>query len=237
VFALAYTRGAVIGDVGLVLAIALSLTVIVFAVAIVLRIATGQLAPLERARGQAIAALCTQRGLVPGVGSGDFALIGRIDPRWLTNSFASPDHGLVIADFVQPAGKNTQFFTLLSFTLPGLNVPNLAVTHRSLPGPVIGGPPVVELESNEFEHHFIVKAKDRRSAVMLLDPGMMQLVLDCAPVSFDMAGDKVLASINRANEPRHQATEPVEFELLFKFRDGFVAHLPDLLRTEHPAQA
>jgi hypothetical protein len=225
----------VIGNIGLVLAIALSLTVIVFAIAIVLRIAT-RVAPLERARGQAIAALCAQRGLVPGVGPGDFALIGRIDPRWLTNSYASPDHGVAIADFVEPAGKNTQFFTLLSFSVPGVNVPNLAVTHRILPGPVIGGPPVVELESDEFEHHFIVKAKDRRSAVMLMVPAMMQLVLDCQQVSFDMAGDRVLASINRANEPRHQVSAPVEFELLFKFRDGFVAQLPDLLRSEYPAQ-
>ena len=48
-----------------------------------------------------------------------------------------------------------------------------------------------------------------------------------------MAGDKVLASINRAKEPRHRATAPVEFELLFKFRDGFDSRVPALRRSEY----
>jgi Protein of unknown function (DUF3137) len=232
---LAYTRGAVIGNLALVVAFVLSISVIVFAIVFV--IAARRVAPLERARGQAIAALCTQRGLVPGAGAGDFALLGPIDERWLANSYSSPDHGLAVADFVQPAGKNTQFFTLLSFRVGGLNVPDMAVTIRNLPGPVLGGPPTVELESVEFDKRFIVKAKDRRSAVMLLDPAMMELMLECGQVSFDMAGDTVLASINRANEPRHRATAPVEFALLFKFRDGFVARAPALLRSDYAAPA
>jgi hypothetical protein len=71
--------------------------------------------------------------------------------------------------------------------------------------------------------------------VMLLDPGMMQWLLDCEEVSFDMAGDRVLAFINRAAEPKHQPTEPVEFEMLFKFLDGFVPRVPQLLRSEYAA--
>ena len=221
-----------IGNLGLVIAIVLSLSVILFATVFV--IAARQVAPLERARRQAIAALCTQRGLVAGAVPSDFALLGRINPRFLSNAFSSPDQRLAIADFVIPAGKNTQFFTLLSFTVAGLNVPDVAVTVRTLPGPVLGGPPTVELESVEFEKRFIVKAKDRRSAVMLLDPGMMQLLLDCEPVSFDIAGGAVLASINRANERRHRAAAPVEVAMLFKFRDGFVARVPELLLSEYP---
>jgi Protein of unknown function (DUF3137) len=230
-----YTRGAVIGNAVLVFAIALSGSVIV--AAILVFVAARGLGSLERARGQAIAALCSERGLIPGVGSDSLAILGRIDPRLLSNTFSSPDQGLVIADFVRPAGKNTQFFTLLSFAVPGLNVPDMAVTVRNLPGPVLGGPPTVELESEEFDKRFVVKANDRRSAVMVLDPAMMQLVLDCGQVSFDLAGDRVLASINRANEPRHRATAPVEFALLFKFRDGFVARLPSLLRSDYGAPA
>jgi hypothetical protein len=222
------------GNFGLVIAMALTASVILFSAVIV--IAARRVRPLEKARQQAIAALCAQRGLVPGVGPGDFAILGHIDPRFLTNAFSSSGQGLTVADCVLPAGKNTQFFTLLSFTVAGLNMPDMAVTLRTMPGPVLGGAPTVELESDEFEKRFLVKAKDRRSAVMLLDPGMMQLTLDCGQVSFDMAGDKVLASINRANEPRHQATAPVEFELLFKFRDGFVARVPALLLSEYPAR-
>jgi hypothetical protein len=111
------------------------------------------------------------------------------------------------------------------------------VAFRNLTGPVLGGPPTVELESTDFEKRVVVKAKDRRSAVMLLDPGMMQLVLDCEPVSFDMAGDKVLAYVNRMSVPTHHSAEPVEFELLFRFWDGFGPRVPALLRSEYTAQA
>ena len=93
----------------------------------------------------------------------------------------------------------------------------------------------MELESIDFDKQFTVRAKDRRSAVMLLDPGMMQWLLDCDHVSFVMIGDRVLASINRATEPHHNPSEPVEFELLFKFYDGFLARLPAILRSEYAA--
>jgi Protein of unknown function (DUF3137) len=219
----------------LVFAAALAVSVILFALLIFM--ATRRVQPLTRARAQAIAALCAQRGLSPGAGSGDFSLIGRIDPRWLSNAYSSADHQVTVADFVQPEGKNTQFFTLLSFTVTGLNVPNMAVTRRTVMGPVLGGPPTVELESDEFETRFVVKANDRRSAVMLLDPAMMQLVLDCEGVSFDMAGDKVLAYVNRTAVPTHHSAEPVEFELLFRFFDGFGPDVPALLRSEYGAQA
>jgi hypothetical protein len=70
---------------------------------------------------------------------------------------------------------------------------------------------------------------------MLLDPSMMQWLLDCDHVSFVMIGDRVLASVNRATEPSHNPSEPVEFELLFKFYDGFVARVTSILPSEYPA--
>jgi hypothetical protein len=214
----------------------MALTVSVALISVVVFIASRRLAPLVRARQQAIAALCAQRGLVPVTGSSDFAFLGHIDPRWLSNCFSSPDHAVTIADFIRPAGKNTQFFSLLTFTVAGLNAPYVAVARRNLTaGPVMGGPPTLELESTEFDERFMVKAKERRSAVMLLDPAMMQWMLDCKEVSFDMVGDKVLAFINRETEPKHQPIEPVEFEMLFKFFDGFVPRVPELLRSEYTA--
>jgi hypothetical protein len=72
---------------------------------------------------------------------------------------------------------------------------------------------------------------------MLLDPGVMQLLLDCADVNLDMVGDKALAYVNRAAEQAHKPSEPVEFEMLFRFVDGFVARVPDLLRTEYGSTA
>ncbi len=192
-------------------------------------------APLLRVRQQAIAALCAQRGLVPGVAPGDFAILGKIDHRLLTNSFSSADRAVAVADYTRPAGEHTQFFTLLAFSAIGLDVPYVSVTRRDLGTIMLGGPPTLELESIDLDKRFTVRAKDRRCAVMLLDPGVMQLLLDCGDVNFDMAGDEVLAYINRAAEPAHRPGEPVEFEMLFEFWDGFVTRVPELLRSEYPA--
>jgi hypothetical protein len=66
---------------------------------------------------------------------------------------------------------------------------------------------------------------------------VMQLLLDCADVNFDMVGDNALAYVNRAGEAAHRASEPVEFERLFRFWDGFVARVPELLRSEYGSTA
>lgn len=229
-----YTRDAVNGSLVLLVTMTVALAAVLGG-SILLVQAARRAAPMMRLRQQAIAALCAQRGLVPDVAPSDFALLGAIDPRWLTNSFSSRDHGVAAADFIRPAGKNTQFFTILAFTVAGLKLPYLAVSLRNLTGVTLGGPPALELESTEFDRRFTVRSNDRRSAVMLLDPGMMQWLLDCEQVNFDMVGDKVLAFINRAAEPAHRPTEPVEFELLFRFFDGFEARVPALLRSEFAA--
>ena len=229
-----YTRGAVTGLPVLVVTMSVALAVPIGGV-IFIAVALRRRAPLLRARQQAIAALCSQRGLVPGALPSDFAMLGNIDHRLLTNSYASPDHAVAVADYMRPAGKDTQFFTLLAFTVTGLDVPYVSVTRRELGTIVVGGPPTLELESIDFDKRFIVRAKDRRCAVMLLDPSVMQLLLDCADVNFDMVGDKVLTYINRAAEPAHRPSEPVEFEMVFKFWDGFVSRVPELLRSEYGA--
>jgi hypothetical protein len=205
--------------------------------AIVIFVALRRQAPLLRARQQAIAAICAQRGLAPSAAHDDFPILGNFNDRQLTNSFSSPDHGLAVADYIRPAGKNVELFSVLAFTVAGLNMPYVSVTRRGLGMLMVGGPSTVELESIDFDQRFTVRAKDRRSAVMLLDPGVMQLLLDCADVNFDMVGDKALAYVNRAAEAAHKPSEPVEFEMLFRFVDGFVARVPDLLRTEYGSTA
>jgi hypothetical protein len=228
-----YTRGAV--AMPILLGVQLLALAAVFVVSIFLFIAIRRAGPRMKARHQAIAALCAKHGLVASVAPGDFAMLGPIDPGWLANAFSSSDHGLAVADFNRPAGKHTQFFSVLTFTIAGLAMPYVAVTRRNLSGVTLEGPPILELESAEFGGLFTIRAKERRSAVMLLDPGMMQLLLDCGEVSFDMVGDKVLAFVNRAMEPAHHPTEPIEFEMLFKFWEGFVQRVPDLLRAEYAA--
>jgi hypothetical protein len=221
-----------------ILIVTMTVTLLVTLVcAAIIVVAARRAAPLLKARRQAMAAMCAQRGLVPSADrSRDFSMLPSIERTGLTNAFSSPDGGVAAADLIRSEGKSTAFFSVLSFTVAGVNMPNVSVDPRNVfTMAVVGGEPTLELESDEFDKRFVVRAKDRRSAVMLLDPGMMQWMLDCDHVSFVMIGDRVLASINRGTEPSHDPREPVEFELLFKFWDGFVARVPSLLRSEYMA--
>ena len=225
------------GSLDLILVSTVTL-VVTLACVIFIFMAARRLAPLQRARRQAMAAMCAQRGLVPS-GTNlprDFPMLTGIERTGLRNAFSSPDGGVAAADLIRSEGKSEAFFSVLGFTVGGVNMPTVSVDPRNMfTTAVVGGEPTLELESDEFDKRFVVRAKDRRSAVMLLDPGMMQWLLDCDHVSFVMIGDRVLASINRATEPAHNPSEPVEFELLFKFYDGFVARVPPILRSEYAA--
>ena len=118
----------------------------------------------------------------------------------------------------------------------------------------VGNP--LTLESIDFDARFMIRAEDRRSAVMLLDEGMMQWLLDCDHVSFEITGDRGQALVKRSSESTYQPglvpgwhlsghseaphgrsrrADPVELELLFKFWDGFVPRLPAILRAEFAA--
>src|SRR5258707_14723861 len=119
--------------------------------AVVIFVAFRRQAPLRRARDQAIAAMCAQRGLVPGAVHDDFAILGNFNNRQLTNWFSSPDHGLAVADYVRPAGKSVELFSLLASTVAGLNKPYVSITRRGLGILMPGGPPNLELESIDFD--------------------------------------------------------------------------------------
>jgi hypothetical protein len=155
--------------------------------------------------------------------------------RRLVNAFSSTDESIVGGDLSRGDSRNIQFFSLLEFTVPGLNMPRLAALRIGQNSITDVWGPVLELESGDFDKQFAVVAKDRRSAVMLLDPGMMQWLIDCERVSFEMIGNRVMAFLDRAAEPPHPPAAPVEFELLFKFYDGFVDRVPSLLRSEYAA--
>ena len=225
----AYTRGVV--SLPLLLMPAAVLPLLVFAVLAVFLLRRA--APAQRTRLQAIAATCSQRGLAPGV----VATAGPVQLDRLVNPFSSRDGRVVAADAVRSDGKQVEMFSLLSFTVDGLNVPRVAVLRQHRPSLVDLWGPVLELESADFDKRFAVMAKDRRSAVMLLDQGMIQWMLDCDTVSFDLIGDQVVAFIDRAAEPAHPPAQPVEYMVLFKFWDGFVPRIPSLLRSEYAAAA
>ena len=211
-----YTRCVVELVVILVLAAVVPLLLIAVLAFLLLRRA----APAQRERRQAIAALCAQRGFVPGLTRPSPELHGLINP------FSSADGTVVIADALRDYGKQVESFSVLTFTIDGLNVPRVSVLRQGRPSLTVEWGPVLELESGDFDKRFAVIAKDRRSAVMLLDQGMIQWLLDCENVSFELIGDRVIAFVDRA-------ADPVEYALLFKFWDGIVPRIPELLLSEY----
>ena len=212
--------------------------VAVFAPLSVLLFFGGRRAAVQQsARALAIAALCSPRGLTTGPvhQPGHVTVQNPFLVRRLVNGFSSSDGSVLGGDVSRGDSGHIELFSLLEFTVASLNMPRLSALRigQNSISDVWG--PVLELESGDFDRKFAVIAKDRRSAVMLLDQGMMQWLIDCERVSFEMIGDRVMAFVDRAAEPAHQPSEPVEFELLFKFYDGFVNRLPSLLRSEYAA--
>jgi hypothetical protein len=191
----------------------------------------------QKARSLAIAALCARRGFTMGPvhQPGHVTVQNPFLLHRLVNAFSAADGSVVGGDISRGDSKHIQFFSVLEFAVAGLNMPRLAALRIGQNSVTDVWGPVLELESSDFDKQFAIIAKDRRSAVMLLDQGMMQWLIDCVRVSFEMIGDRVMAFVDRAAEPPHQPSEPVEFELLFKFYDGFVNRVPSLLRSEYAA--
>lgn len=200
-------------------------------------------APVILTRFQAIAALCEPRGMLPNAAqlTNYLPMVNPAAHPTFGPAFATPDGSLWAGDLWRTEGSGkattTGAFSMLVFTVSGVKVPYVAVARKgqmSIPAGVDGSP--VGLESIDFSDRFAVLAADGRSAVMLLDLGMMQLLLDCDQVSFEMLGDRVQALVRNKVQPTSgvpPSTEPVEYELLFKFLDGFVRRLPAILRTEY----
>jgi hypothetical protein len=222
----------------LVFGVLLTAVVFVLAFSVLVVVLSRKTSPSRQARQRAIAALCAQRGLLPGAVqlSSEFGLLNPIDHRGVENPFSSPDGSVAAADLWRGTGRAVELICLVTFTVAGLNVPRVAVMRRyRIDVPPLWGPHPLEMESGDFDKRFTVWTKDRRSAVMLLDQGMMQWLLDCEEVNFEMFGNRVLAFVFYGAEPSHPPSEPVEYELLFKFYDGFLARVPPILPSEYPA--
>jgi hypothetical protein len=223
------------GLVVIVLAMA-SLLLLVFAVWVAAR--------RRDSRYKAMLALCAVNGLVPGPiqVSTDFVLTASGKRRGFEGQFSNA------ADFWFREDKSTEYFTIMTATFPGIRTPHVVVSRKNASGDELWGLNKVELESIDFTNEFSIRAEDPRSAVMLLDPEMMQWLMDCADVSFELSGEKMLAYVYRPDDsgdwqpslaalraPRH--VDPTELELLLKFVAGFGQRIPPLLRTDFAAPA
>lgn len=227
---------------------------------------TNRESPRSLERQQAIATLCGQRGMV-AYPINLSAVLSAVFPTALPdrmpvyeNSFATPDGSLWAADMWVPnadtQSKQWDPLSFLSFAVPGVNLPYVGVTRKGqkISGFARGTP--LTLESIDFDERFTIMADDRRSAVMLLDQGMMQWLLDCDQVSFEIIGNRGQALVRRSYESTYQPgltpgwrlaghsdaphsnslrADPIELELLFKFVDGLGPRVPELVRSEFAA--
>jgi hypothetical protein len=213
--------------------------------------------------------------IVPMVMPGQLQVLSNIAPLVFSgqlpvyeNSFALPDGSLWATDLWKPKKVSASFgasddrkqwdsFSMVSFAVPGVNLPFVGVTRKGekdTSGFARGTS--LTLESIDFDERFAISAEDRRSAVMLLDQGMMQWLLDCDHVSFEITGDRGQALVKRSSESTYQPglapgwrllwrsdaphpdsrrADPAELELLFKFVDGFASRVPELVRSQFAA--
>ncbi len=147
------------------------------------------------------------------------------------NAYGAPDGTWLAVQSPTPALGKGQIF--LSWTLmrnlPGLNLHPIVVRRKGGEAPLaVQGAPLT-FESIDFDDRFDVRAVDRRAAVMLIDQGMLQWLLDCDRVSFQVQGDTISTVVQPSDAP----SSPVaELELLFRFCDGFAARIPEIVRVE-----
>jgi hypothetical protein len=159
----------------------------------------------------------------------------------LSNQFSNA------ADFYRVEESTKLFFTMVTARFPGINMPHISVTRKGLPGSPVWGQGRLEVESIAFTQRFTVTAWDKRLGFMLLDLPMIEWILDCADVNFDMVGDGLMAYVyraeegapilNRAFELRPTNTDGSELELLYKFVNGFGQRIPAQLKAEFTAPA
>ena len=210
------------------------------------------------ARYQRMAAICAANGGVPGPvdlpGSAVFvpameALAASGIPVGLINRFTGLSNQFTnAADFTLVAEKTRLFFTLVTGRFPGLNMPRISVTRKGLPGTAVYGQYRIGVESIALAERFNITCSDARLGTMLLDLPMIQWILDCADVNFEMFGDGLIAYVYRAKEggpvlnflfeARPLNSDGSELELLYKFVNGFGQRIPAVLRAEFaiPAQ-
>lgn len=181
----------------------------------------------------AVAALCDKHGLsrVEDAGA-QFKpeMLPMVEPRF-RSTFANNDWSLWVSEIADLKGGGV--FWLMMFSAGGLNIPYVAVARKgAIALPPGGRGQGVQLESIDFADRFEIRADNLRAAVMLVDQGFMQWLLDLNEVSFQVTGPLVTAVVKKRDSAKRA---PADLELLFQFHDGFNVHIPELVVAEYPA--
>ncbi len=181
----------------------------------------------------AITDLCDKHGMSRVADAGtQFTprMLAMVEPRF-QSTFANSDWSIWFSEIVD--SKDGSAFALMMFSAGGLNIPYVAVARKgavAVPLSAQGQP--VQLESVDFADRFEIRADDPRAAVMLVEQGMMQWLLDLNEVSFQVIGPLVTAVVKKRRSAKRALAD---VELLLEFHDGFGAHLPQLTLIEYPA--
>ena len=129
-----------------------------------------------QARTQAIASVFGTRDMahVDDERSSFLPSILPLDVRVCRNTFATADWSLWFSEVGD--ARSPDCFAVLLFSIDGVSLPYISVTRKGeVDVPLGARGQSVQLESIDFADRFEIRADDARAAVMVVDPGMMQM--------------------------------------------------------------
>ena len=122
---------------------------------------------------------------------------------------------------------HTYRFSYLIVDLPYLSMPDLLVRREGVFDKIAGvfGFDDIDFESVEFSRRFFVKSPDKRFAYDVIDPRMMEFLLETAPPCVDIEHARVCLSDGR------KRWEPAEFRSQFAWVSSFFDRWPEHVKS------
>ena len=125
--------------------------------------------------------------------------------------------------------RETRRFSFALLRLPYPLVPDLAIRKEHLGDKLLGaiGFDDIDFESEEFSRRFHVKSPDKRFAYAVLDPRMMEFLLDGEPLKILLHHGECLVYVSE-----RKRWTPAEFRHHFNWGRDFLGRWPEHLRRE-----
>jgi hypothetical protein len=122
----------------------------------------------------------------------------------------------------------TEHYTCATLELPGAWFPHIELERESLLSRAKGalGFRDVQFESDAFNRAWHVRCEDKRFAYALVDPGVMEFLLDLQGFRFELNGDAMFAV--------HDRLDPEDFLSLHRALLAFRARLPAVATELYP---
>lgn len=134
-------------------------------------------------------------------------------------------HYAVYRNFGESRQKKSYEFSYLIVQVPWMGVPDLFIRPETMfdrVGAMIGFDDI-DFESDEFSRAFLVKSSDRKFAYDLIDPRMMEFLLETRPPLIDLEHGRVCLTTGN----RRWSIEEFKHELVWL--EGFFARWPEHL--------